>query len=194
MKSTLLLFSPRILSAVAASALLGVTAFAQAPAAPGAAPTAPAEKPKPLQFTDETYVKSSLKSLYYLIQLANAAKTNVTDPNLARMRDTAAQDLTTALKGLSKIAEAHGLPVPTEIAGNEKVDLERLGKVKPDKYPKEWVEALFKEIKHLDHETEMASKTAQDDDLKTFIGNYTPTIHGVFTNADGAEKAMKAKK
>jgi len=191
MKSTFLLLSSRLLSAATAGALLGATAFAQAPAAPGSPPAAPAERPKPLGYTDQTYVRNSAKSLFYLIQLANAAKA-VTDPNLTRLRDSTAQDLATALKGLTTIAEAHGEKVPTEVAGNDKFDLDRLAKVKPDKFPKEWVEALFKEIKHLHHDTELAATTAQDDDLKSFLTNYSPTINGVFSNAEAADKAAKA--
>ena len=64
--------------------------------------------------------------------------------------------------------------------------------MKPDKFPKEWVAALAKEAKKLDHEMETNSKTVQDDDLKTFVTNYTPLIHNAFTTSEAADKAAKA--
>ena len=202
MKSKFLLLSPRFISAVAASALLSATVFAQAPATPApkaAAPAAtppatPAEKPKPLQNVDDTYVKAATKSMNYLIQLSNAAKTGLSDANLVRFRDTTAKDMATTLAQLTKIAEAHGTKLAIDVVGTDKVDLERLAKVKPDKFPKDWVEAVFKEAKRLDHETEVIAKTAQDPELKTFLPNYTPMIHNVFSTAEAAQKTLKAAK
>lgn len=194
MKSTFLLLCSRTVSAVALCTLLSVTAHAQAPAAPGATPAAasPTPRPKPLAYTDETYVHNATKSMSYLIQLANAAKTNITDPSLSRLRDSVANDLGTAMTELKKIADMHGTKLVTDVGGTEKFNLDRLGKVKLDKYPKEWVAEVFKESKKLDHETEMTAKTAVDEDLKTYFTNYTPLIHNVFTGAEAADKAAKA--
>ncbi len=86
MKSLFLPVLSRSVAIVAVCALLGATAFAQAPAtpAPAGAPTAtPAEKPKPLASGDSTYVKNALKSLAYQIQLADAGKA-ITDLNVVR--------------------------------------------------------------------------------------------------------------
>jgi hypothetical protein len=192
MKSTFLLLCSRAVSAIALCTLVNVTAHAQAPAAPGATPAAPTPRPKPLPYADESYVRNATKSMSYLIQLANAGKTNITDPTLLRLRDSTANDLGTAMKELKKIADAHGTKLVTEVGGTEKYNLDRLAKVKPDKYPKEWVAELFKEIKRLDHETETTAKTAVDEDLKTFFTNYSPLIHNVYTGAEAADKAAKA--
>jgi hypothetical protein len=194
MKTTFLLLSSRALTAVALCALVCATAHAQAPAAPGATPAAasPTPRPKPLPYTDETYVRNATKSMSYLIQLANAAKTNITDPSLSRLRDSLASDLGTAMTELKRIADLHGTKLVTDVGGTEKYNLDRLAKVKLDKYPKEWIAEVFKEVKKLDHETDMAGKTAEDPDLKTYFTNYSPLIHNAFTGAEAADKAAKA--
>jgi hypothetical protein len=192
MKTLFLPVFSRLVAAVAAGALFGGgAAFAQAPTIPNSTGAAtPAEKPKPLAYTDQTYLRNTLKSLYYQVQLANAAK-SLTDIGLSRLRDDTAKNLGAALEALGKIATAHGEKMPAEITGNEKVDFDRVTKAKPDKLAKEWAGALAKESKHLDHETSLAEKTLQDPDLKTFITNYGPSIRSTFTSAEAADKAQK---
>lgn len=208
MKSSFLPALSRTVSAVVISTLLGGAALAQAPAAPGAAPAAPGAAPaapaapaKPLAAGDATYVKNAAKSLAYLTALGESAK-SLTDQNQARVRDGIAKDLGAVSKALSKFLEGHPeSKVPTDVTGTDKVDLERVNKAfaKPDKVDpakpqKEWSEAMSKELKRLDHETEMAGKTAQDADLKTFITNYGPSIRSSFNSAEGLHKALTAKK
>jgi hypothetical protein len=207
MKSLFLPVFSRSISTVAALALLGATALAQAPAtpSPAGAPTAtPAEKPKPLASSDETYVKGATKGLNYLIQIAKAlpASTEPTPPPQIRLRDSTAKDLTGALAALTKIAEAHALKIPTELAGNDKSDVDRITKAfsKPpikgfeNKPLLDWVGEIVKESKRLDHETETIGKSGQDADLKTFASNYGPSIRSAFTGAEALEKALKAPK
>src|SRR5260370_11824701 len=110
------------------------------------------------------------------------------------MRDGTSKDLAAARDALTKIATAHGEKVAAEVTGTDKIDLDRVTKSKPDKLAKEWAAALAKESKRLDHETEMAGKTAQDADLKTFITNYGPSIRSVFTSADALDKQLKKSK
>jgi hypothetical protein len=183
------------LFAMVSCALLGAAAsFAQAPAIPNSAPGAtPAAKPKLLPATDQMYLRTSLASLYYLVQLTNAGKA-ITDEGLSRLRDTSVKDLGKAYDALGKIAVVHGEKMPTDVSMTQKSDLDRVTKAKPDKLPKEWADAVAKETKRLDHDTSTAEKSVQDPDLKTFITNYGPTIRSAFTAAEAADKAQKKAK
>ncbi|HEY3897484.1 MAG TPA: hypothetical protein VGM54_02670 [Chthoniobacter sp.] len=191
MKTQLLPGLSRFISSVAVGALCSASAFAQLPAttAPGA-PGAAAAPAQPLAMNDQTYLRAAIKSLYYQVQLATAAK-SLGDLNLARLRDETTKNLGAAMQSITKIAQAHGEKVPTEVSGTDKVDYDRVIKAKPDKLAKEWTDALAKEAKHLDHETATAEKTVQDPDLKTFITNYGPSIRATFTSADAADKTQK---
>ncbi len=143
---------------------------------------------------EKSFVKNAGKSIYYQIQLAAAAKTTVTDEKLARLRDTVTKDLNKAWEGLSKIAKERGETLVGELQGADKSSIERLGKMKDDKFVKEWLGELAKESKKLDRDFEQGGKTFADPDMKTYVSNYGPSIRNVFTSSEAAEKAFKSKK
>ena len=205
MKSSFLPF----VATTAACGLLTVSALAQgtAPAAPGTVPPAPGTAPaapgtapaatpapKPLGVSEKNFIKNAAKSINYQLELTKVAKTGVTDEKLAKVRDTVLRDLGKAWEGVKKVAAAGGETVATELTGGDKMDVERLGKLKDDKFAKQWLEDLTKEAKKLDRDFETASKTLQDPEIKTFAANYGPTVRSVFTSAESAEKGLKAKK
>jgi len=209
MKSLFLPLLSRSVSALAIGAVLGATAFAQAPAtpaagAPPAAPAAPAEKPKPLSAGDEAYVKNAVVSLSFLIQVAKVLPASATTPPPTEMRlkDSTVKDMTAAQAALNKIVEAHGLKISTDLVGADKSDLDRVTKAfsKPpikgfeNKPLQEWTAEILKESKRLNHETDAIGKTGQDADLKTFASNYGPSVRVVFTTAESLDKALKAPK
>jgi hypothetical protein len=201
MTTTFLPLPLRALAATTASALLIASALAQAPApAPGAAPGAPAAAatpaPKPLSPMEKNFIKNAGKSLFYQIQVAGTAKGKFIDPKdpNARVRDTATKELPKAFEALKKFAQAHGETVPAELTGSDKSDVERLAKVKEDKFAKEWLELLNKESKKLDKDFESAAKTMSDMDAKMYVSNYSAIVHNVFTSSEGALKAASGKK
>jgi hypothetical protein len=205
MKTPSLQIPLRSLAITAACTFLTASAFAQAPApgapaAPGAAPAAPATgapaaTPAPkLGPMEKTFIKNAAKSIYYQLQLANAAKTTVTDQNLSRYRDSTIRDMTKAWDAVSKLGTSRGETVAGELTPADKGDVDRLAKMKEDKFTKQWLEDLSKESKRLDKEFESAGKTLQDADVKMFAINYGAIVRGVFTGAEGAEKALAAAK
>jgi hypothetical protein len=206
MKSLFLPLLSRSVSALAVCVVLSGTAFAQAPATPATttSPAAPAEKPKPLSSTEETYVKNAVKSFSFLIQIGQVlpASTATPPPPEMRLKDTVTKDMTAAQAALGKIVEAHALKVPTELVGAEKSDLDRVTKAfsKPpvkgfeSKPLQEWVAEILKESKRLDRESDTIAKSGQDADLKTFGINYGPSVRSVFTTADALDKQLKAPK
>lgn len=189
-------FLPIALRSLAASALLLSSALAQTPA-PDAATVPPAAQatppPKPFSPMEKNFIRNAGKSIYYQIQLATAAKTAITDEKLTKIRDTTIRDLNKAWTALSKIAEERGETVASELSGSDKMGIERMGKMKPDKFTKEWLDELSKESKKLDREFESASKSLQDPEMKTFAANYSAIVRNVYTTSDAAEKSLKRR-
>jgi hypothetical protein len=212
MKSPFLLLPLRPLATGAACLLLAASAFAQTPApgapaapgaaAPGAAPGAPAPgaapaatPAPPLGPFEKNFVKSAAKSLFYLSQLGNAAKTATLDPTQTRFRDTLIKDMTKAFEALSKLAETHGDKVAAgELTGGDKSDVERLAKLKDEKFTKQWVEFVQKESKRLDKDFEQAAKSSQNVDFKMYLVNYGPGVRNVFTTSEAVQKGLQTKK
>lgn len=193
MKNLFPLLSPGILTALAALLLPSASMFAQAPAATPA-PAAATPAPKPLSVGEKNFIKNASGSIYYLSQLAAAAKTAVTDEKLARFRDTTSRDMKKAYDGLNTFAKAHGETITSELTGGDKTSVERLAKLKADRFAKQWLEDLQKEAKKLEKDFEAAARSVQDPDLKTYVANYSPLVRGTFAAAESAEKELKAPK
>ncbi len=189
------------LAAGAVCALLTASALAQAPApvaptTPGTIPPAPAATPapKPLSPVEKNFIRNAGKSINYLVKLAMAGKNPaVTDDKLVRFRDKITSDLNKAWAGLNKVAGARGETIATELAGADKIGVEKLGKLKEERFLKEWLGELAKEAKKLDKDFESAGRTLQDPELKTFAANYTPIVNTVYTSAESQEKELKKK-
>lgn len=177
-----------------------VSVLAQAPApaptTPGATPSVPeaTPAPKPLSPVEKNFIRNTGKSINYLVKLAMAGKNPaVTDDKLVRFRDKMTNDLNKAWSGLNKMAAARGETVATELTGSDKTTVEKLEKLKDDRFLKEWLGELAKESKKLDKDFESAGRTLQDPDLKTYAANYTPIVNTVYTSAEAQEKGLKKK-
>lgn len=196
MKNLFLPLPLRALATTAACALLTASTLAQAPApaAPGTAPAA-TPAPKPLGVSEKNFIKNVGKSTYFLVQVSSAAKAVFNDPKdpLVKLRDTTIKDMNKTWEALNKIATVRGEKMTGELVGADKSDIERLGKLKDDKFAKLWLETLVKEAKKLDKDFESAARSLQDVEFKTFVANYTPAVRGVLTSSEAAEKNLKKK-
>ena len=188
----------RLAATATVLSILTAAALAQAPApgaavAPAGTPPAPAaEKPKPLSASDKKFVTEAGKSLFYQLQLFTLAKTAIADPKSGpgTFRDRTGGNLNKALESLKKFAQARGETLPTELTGADKSSADRLGKLTEDKFAKPWVADLVKELKHLLLAFDIASKSAQDPELKTWASNYGPTIKAALSSAEDQEKSL----
>lgn len=180
------------LTALAALVLPSASLFAQAPAATPA-PGAAAPAAKPLSPVEKNFIKNAGKSLYYLIQVNAPAKTAVTAENLSRSRDKLSSDLKKAYDGLNTLAKARGETITSELTGGDKAGVERLGKMKDDKFTKQWVDELMKEAKKLNKDFEAAERTLQAPDVKQYAADYSAIVRGIFASVESMEKALKKK-
>lgn len=158
-----------------------------APGGPPAAGTTAAGKPKPLTASDKSFLKKVLDGILFETKLTDKHKRDE-----AKLEDT--KKVTTKINtDLNKIwGELAGLvdpkELPSDLAGGDKSKAQRISKA-GDKYDKELLEALDKETKQLERAFESASKSSQNDTIKTVTSNWLPTIR---THAEDIAKAAKA--
>ncbi len=196
MKLPSLPIASRFLVATTASALLAVTALAQVPApgAPATTPTAPEPAAKPLSPIEKNFLRNSGQSINYLLKLAEAGKNPaVKEDKHTRFRDKAITDLKKAWEGLNKTASARGETIEGELAGTDKSEIERMAKLKDDRFLKAWLDEMAKEAKKLDRDFQSAERSVQDPEVKMFVSNYTPIVRTIFTAAETQEKGLKKK-
>ena len=197
-----ILVSTHSLAIAALLALTGPAVFAQAPATTpttGTTTTAPggagaAEKPKPLSPADKKFVKDSGKSIYFELQLADAAKTGATSDATKKFAEQVNNEMHKAWEALSTIAKDKGETITTELTGGDKGSVERLKKTKGENFDKLFFREFLKEAKSLDRDFLSASKnTTGDADIKNFAVNYLAIVKGHVTDGDKAEKASQKK-
>jgi hypothetical protein len=192
MKFLFLPLSVRQLAATATLALFVSSGLAQN-AAPGA-PAAPAAAAKPLSPTEKNFIRNTGKSLNYLVALAEAGKNPaVKEDKHVKFRDKTITDLKKVSEGLKKTATERGETVEAELAATDKSGIERIGKMKDDRFLKQWLEELAKETKKLERDFQSAERSLQDPDMKTFVSNYTPMVRTVLAAAETQERELKKK-
>ena len=187
---------------LAVAALIALTSpaiFAQAPATTpttGATTTAPGGTPaaKPLSPADKKFVKDSGKSIYFELQLADAAKTGANSDATKKFAEQVNTEMHKAWEALGTIAKDKGETIPTELTGGDKGSVERLKKTKGENFDKLFFREFLKEAKGLDRDFLSASKnTASDADIKNFANNYLAIVKGHVTDGEKAEKASQKK-
>ena len=186
----------RSFATASACAVMAVSALAQVPApapvAPGTTPATPAAAP--LGASDKSFIKNAGDSINYLTQMANTAKTLLTDARFTKTRDGLIKDLNKAWEAVGKIATAKGETLATDLSMADKTAVERLAKLKDERFAKDWADEMNREAKKLDKNFDSAARVLQDVDVKTFAANYGPLIRGVASATEKMEKDLKAPK
>jgi hypothetical protein len=95
---------------------------------------------------------------------------------------------------LAQIAEAKGEKLPIELSGSDKGAVDRLGKAKDEKFDKQFYKDLSKEAKKLATTLEMASKSAQDPEVKGFAEKWHVAARTLYTDVEAAEKEAGKRK
>ncbi len=190
-----------------ALATITLTSFAsaQAPATPtapaAATTTAPAggeKKIKPLAQGDVKAVQSFAEALLFHIKMGDVARgRKEKDADLSELGAKIGKEAKDAWTPLVNIAQAHqmdGKNIPTEITKSDKANIEKLGKIKDDKYSVEYFDLFSKEAKKNAKSTETAAKAINDPELKTWADGTVKTLAAQAEQLETAHKEAKKKK
>jgi predicted outer membrane protein len=200
-----------LLTFCAVTVLAGASIRAQAPA-PGAtpAPAAPAPAPgatpapapgaapagevkKPYSPADIRTVTQAAEILQFHMQMGRKASQagKDRDKDLAAIGtriEKEAKDYNTALLNMAKEHQVPDKDVPMDVSKNDKAEMDKLGKVKEDKWKLEFYDMFSKQAKKNARFFDGASRSAADPDLKDLAGKAARIIEG---HADSLEKAYK---
>lgn len=194
MKTTFPLIALRVLAGITVSASLLASTSAQIPAPVNPATPAATPAPKPLSPTDKNFIKNAGNSLSYLTQLVAEGKHPAAgDEKMVKFRSKLTGELKKSWDGLNTVAAQRGETITGELSATDKTTVEKLGKMKEDKFLKEWLGEMAKEAKKLDKTFESASRTVQDPELKLYVANYTPFIRTIFASVESQENSVKKK-
>lgn len=176
-----------LVAALSGSVLVIHPAFAQFPSSSsssssslggGASVGLGAGTVKSLPESDKHFIREAGDGMLALQRLAEitgsgSAATPAIDALSTKLNDEAVSQW----GELSSIAEAHNIEMPkVEPSSADKREMEKLKKVDPKKFGKEYMKVLNKELKKLDLAYDSAAKSAQDPELKAFITKWASAV------------------
>lgn len=156
-------------------------------------------KPKPLSSSDKTFIKKAGESLYLLSNLAEKVRQMERDKTMSPDISALAKkmgnngDVGKAWGEIGGIASSTGdvTLMPAELKGSDKTKVAALGRLKDEKYEKEWSELALKEIKEVIKSFESGAKMVNHPELKTIAENYLPAMKVI---EDEAAKAKSSRR
>jgi predicted outer membrane protein len=162
-------------------------------ASTAATATATTDKPKPLSAVDKKFVRDSLDSMYFLMEIIGRAKKEARVDATKQVANKVHGDLTKVWEEVAGVAGERGEKIPTALAGSDKSKAERLGK-SGDRFDKDFFRLAGTEAAKLVRTFDSAAKSANEEAIKKIASTWAPTIKNDADELDKAEKeAAKAK-
>jgi hypothetical protein len=157
------------------------------------ATTSGTEKPKPLPPTDKKFIKDSLDSMYFEMEVIGKAKDAKLETTKS-VANTVKADLDKVWADVAQVAGDRGEKIPDGgLSGGDKSKAERLGKA-GEKFDKEFFKLVNREAEKLAKTFETAQKSATEPAIKEIATNWTAKLKEHVSKLNEAEKeAAKAK-
>lgn len=182
------------------SALLAtgpLTAQAQAPAASSSLAPKLAE-------ADKKFIKDFVEQHLLEQELVNKArgkemgavrdqKPSPLAPAVSSLYKKLYSELTASWTELATLSQGKKVEITTTPKPADAAEAAAVAKLSGEKFDKEFVKTIGKEAKKTDTLLTNAGKTVRDPEVKAFIDKWAPPFKAHLTEADSAEKALKAK-
>lgn len=194
------------LFALLACATLGASSsvYAQAatPAATGTPPATGATttptgktsaKATPLGGGEKKFIKDASEGMYLVLELVGKAKESATADTTKKLAEKLKSDLDKVWADVGGFASAKGETLPSELKGSDKTAAERLKKADKDKWDKQFLTTVGKEMKKVGRTFESA-KSIQNPELKTIAEKWRPTLVAYDAEITKAEKEIAKTK
>jgi putative membrane protein len=183
------------LKAVAAALLtagFGITAVAQTSPAPGtgAAPRAAQAKPS-LASSDRRFMEEAARGGMAEVEMGKLAAQKAQSPDVKQFGERMVQDHTKANQQLMQIAQSKGMTPPAELDGRHKRLIDKLSKMEPAKFDREYMEEMTDDHKKDVKAFREASKDAKDPDVKSFAATTLPVLEEHLKMAESIQAKVK---
>ncbi len=102
-------------------------------------------------------------------------------------------ELTASWTELATLSQGKKVEISTTAKPKDLADAAAVAKMTGEKFDKEFVKTIGKETKKTDLLLSNAAKSVRDAEVKAFIDKWAPAFKAHVTEAESAEKALKAK-
>jgi len=186
----------KLVAAAVLSAGFGFSAVAQtatSPAAPAAGSSAsrPAAKESSLNRSDRKFIETAAQGGLAEVELGKLAAQKAQSADVKQFGERMVQDHGKANQQLMQIAQQKGVNVPTALEGKHKRMYDKLSKAAPDKFDREYMDAMEDDHKKDVREFREASKDAKDADVKAFATQTLPVLEEHRKMAEALHEKVK---
>ena len=193
----------KLVAAAVLSAGFGLTAVAQttspsgtpsgattgSAAGPGAGRTA--AKESQLNRSDRRFIENAAQGGLAEVELGKLAAQKAQSPDVKQFGERMVQDHGKANQQLMQIAQQKGVNVPTALDGKHKRLHDKLSKAAPDKFDREYMDAMEDDHKKDVKDFREASKDAKDPDVKAFATQTLPVLEEHHKMAQSLHEKVK---
>lgn len=180
----------------ASSSVFGQAAPSTATPATGASTTPTGKssaKATPLGGGEKKFVKDASEGIYLVLDLVGKAKDSANADTTKKLAEKLKADLDKVWADVGGFGTANGETLPSELKGADKSAAERLKKVDKDKWDKQFLNTIGKEMKKVTRTFE-SGKSLQNAELKTIAEKWRPTLVGYDAEITKAEKDIAKTK
>lgn len=186
----------KLVAAAVLSAGFGLTAVAQTaanPPAPAAGSSAgrTAAKESSLNRSDRKFVETAAQGGLAEVELGKLAAQKAQSADVKQFGERMVQDHGKANQQLMQIAQQKGVKVPTALEGRHKRTFDKLSKAAPEKFDREYMDAMEDDHKKDVKEFREASKDAKDPDVKAFATQTLPVLEEHLKMAESLHAKVK---
>lgn len=186
----------KLVAAAVLSAGFGLGAVAQtgtSPSAPAAGGSAsrPAAKESSLNRSDRRFIETAAQDGMAEVELGKLAAQKAQSADVKQFAERMVQDHTKANQQLMQIAQQKGVTVPTALESKHKRTLDKLSKLAPDKFDREYMDQMEEEHKKDVKAFREASKDAKDPEVKAFATQTLPVLEEHHKMADSLHAKVK---
>ena len=143
-----------------------------------------------LDRADQQFLKNAAQGGRAEVELGQLAVQKAADPKVKEFGQRMIGDHTKANDDLKSLATAKGLTLPSDLSAPDRAAKASLSKLSGSQFDSAYMRLMVKDHKHDVAEFRKEAYDAYDPDVKTFAGQYLPTLESHLQQAQSIEGSL----
>jgi putative membrane protein len=143
---------------------------------------------------DTKFIQNTIEGNLAEAELGKLAQEKAGDPQVRQLGERMATDHGQAAKELQQIAAEKGVSAKSDLSSTHLRMRDRLAKLQPSAFDKEYVKEMLKDHKKDVAEFKSMSGKAQDPTLKSWVVKTLPTLEDHLKMVQSLDRSLTAKK
>lgn len=151
-------------------------------------------KAQSMSRADSKFIQSVMEGNLAEVQLGKLAQEKGGDPQIRQFGERMVNDHGQAVKELQQLATNKGLSVNEDLSGSHLRMRDRMAKLQPTAFDREYVKEMVKDHKKDVAEFKRMSGNAKDPELKAWVVKTLPTLENHLQTVENLDRSLTAAK